>query len=71
LIVVQHNIDVEHQMNFKYVTLLVRTRGYMDHPVEEAVELWLQLGDFNRGMGLSLKMFNIPSHEYNKTYKIT
>jgi hypothetical protein len=58
-------------MNFKYVTLLVRTRGYMDHPVEEAVELWLHLGNFKRGYGIICKSFNIPSHECNKTYKVT
>ncbi|PNF19618.1 hypothetical protein B7P43_G01094 [Cryptotermes secundus] len=41
-------------MNFKDVKLLVRTRGYMDHPVKEAVELWLHLGNFRKGMGLPL-----------------
>jgi hypothetical protein len=68
-VVVQHSINVEHQMNFRDVTLLVRTRCYMDHPVKEAVELWLYLGNFRRGMGLPLS--RLPNHEYNKTYEIT
>jgi hypothetical protein len=60
-VVVQHSIDVEHQMNFRDVKLLVRTRGYVDHPIKEAVELWLHLGNFRRTMGLLLNHSRYPA----------
>jgi hypothetical protein len=50
----KHSISEGHCFNFKAAKALVRTAGYMDHIVKEAIEIQLHPDNFNSDMGFTL-----------------
>jgi hypothetical protein len=51
---VEHCSQTGHIIDFEEATILVRSMGYMDRLVKEAIEMRLHPNNFNRDSGLML-----------------
>jgi hypothetical protein len=59
-VVVKHNFNRGHRIDFSSTSVLDKTTGYMDCLMKEAIEIRLNTGNFNRDNGFMLSQAWYP-----------